>query len=242
MKYSGAWVLRCWGAWVLRCCGAGVLMCLGGGPASAQDAPSLRAHHLVLEGGAAWVGGYPVGDVNAQLRTNAAGSAPPMSELAANNVYGGGAPSVTARLGFAVTPRLVLEAAGSFGRPRLGVDISRDVEAAGQRLAGERLQQYVIDGALVWQLPLRLGPRARPFVVGGAGYLRQLHEDRTLVETGQVYYAGLGARFWIRGGTGRARSVGLRADLRGNLRRGGIDFENKVRVYPTLAASLFLGL
>ena len=234
MKYSGAWVLRCWGA--------GVLMCLGGGPVSAQDAPSLRAHHLVLEGGAVWVGGYPVGDVNAQLRTNAAGSAPPPYTLFAASSDIGGAPSVTARLGFAVTPRLVLEAAGSFGRPRLGVDISRDVEAAGQRLAGERLQQYVIDGALVWQLPLRLGPRARPFLVGGAGYLRQLHEDRTLVETGQVYYAGLGARFWIRGGTGRARSVGLRADLRGNLRRGGIDFENKVRVYPTLAASLFLGL
>lgn len=242
MKYSGAWVLRCWGAWVLRCWGAGVLMCLGGGPVSAQDAPSLRAHHVVLDGGAVWAGGYPVGDVNAQLRTNAAGSAPPPYTLFAASSDISSAPSVTARLGFAVTPRLVIEAAGSFGRPRLGVDISRDVEAAGQRLAGERLQQYVIDGALVWQLPLRLGPRARPFVIGGAGYLRQLHEDRTLVETGQVYYAGLGARYWIRGGTGRARSVGLRADLRGNLRRGGIDFENKVRVYPTLAASLFLGL
>jgi len=224
--------------WCLVCLG----VLFGASRASAQDAPSLRAHRVVLEGGAVWAGGYSVGDVNAQLRTNATGTAPPPYTLFAASSGITSAPSVTARVGFAVTPHLAVEAGGSFGRPRLAVDISRDVEVAGQRLEGERLQQYVIDGALVWQLPVRLGPRARPFVIGGAGYLRQLHEDRTLVETGQVFYAGLGARYWIRGGTGLARSVGLRADLRGNLRRGGIDFENKARVFPTLAVSLFLGL
>jgi len=219
-----------------------VLTCLGGGAASAQEAPSLRAHQVVLDGGAVWAGGYSIGDVNAQLRTNATGATPPPFTLFAASSDIGRAPGVTARAGFALTSQLVIEAAGSFAQPRLGVDISRDVETGAQRLDGEKLQQYVIDGALVWQLPVRLGPRARPFVIGGAGYLRQLHEDRTLVETGQVFYAGLGARYWIRGGTGRARSMGLRADLRGNLRRGGIDFENKVRVFPTLAVSLFLGL
>ena len=239
---SGAGVLGCWGAQVLRCLGAWVLVCWGSGAANAQDAPSLRAHRVVVEGGAVWAGGYAIGDVNAELRTNAAGSAPPPYTLFVASSEITSVPSVTARVGFALTPHLVIEAAGSFGRPRIGVDISRDGEAAGQRLAGEQLQQYVIDGALVWQLPVRLGPRVRPFVIGGAGYLRQLHEDRTLVETGQVYFAGIGARYWMRGGTGRARPVGLRAELRGNLRRGGIDFENKVRVYPTLAVSLFLGL
>ncbi|MDP2388805.1 MAG: hypothetical protein Q8N52_00650, partial [Acidobacteriota bacterium] len=96
--------------------------------------------------------------------------------------------------------------------------------------------------AVVWHMPVRLGPRVRPLVVGGAGYLRQLHEERTLVETGQVYYAGVGARYWIRGGSGTARSLGLRGDLRANLRRGGIDFEDKARVYPTFAVHLFLSL
>ena len=95
---------------------------------------------------------------------------------------------------------------------------------------------------MVWHLPRRGGARLRPFVIGGGGYLRQLHEERTLVETGQLYYFGFGARYWLRGGSGTARAFGLRGDLRANLRRGGIDFEDKNRVFPTLAVHLFLSL
>lgn len=95
---------------------------------------------------------------------------------------------------------------------------------------------------MVWHLPRRGSARLRPFVVGGGGYLRQLHEERTLVETGQLYYGGFGARYWLRGGSGTARAFGLRGDLRANLRRGGIDFEDKNRVFPTLAVHLFLSL
>jgi len=227
---------------VLGCLGAVVLVFWGATSASAQDAPSLRAHRVVLDGGVQWSGGYAIGDVNAQLRTNATGSAPPPFTLFAASSDISSTPSVTARVGVTLSPHLAIEAGAAFGRPRVGVDISRDVEAADQRLEGEQLQQYVFDGALVWHLPVRLGARARPFVIGGAGYLRQLHEERTLVETGQVYFAGIGARYWLRGGSGRARSVGLRGDLRANLRRGGIDFEDKVRVFPTLAVSLFVSL
>lgn len=224
--------------WYLMC----LVLLLGTTRASAQEAPSLRAHRVVLETGAVWSGGYSIGGVNAQLRSNATGPAPPPFTLFAARSDIRSASSVMARVGFAVTPRLAIEAGGSFGRPRLGTEISRDVEAAGQTLEGEQLQQYFIEGAVVWHLPVRFGPRVRPFVIGGGGYLRQLHEERTLVETGQIYYGGVGARYWIRGGSGRARSLGLRGDLRGNLRRGGIDFANKVRVFPTLAVSLFLSL
>ena len=77
---------------------------------------------------------------------------------------------------------------------------------------------------------------------GGAGYLRQLHEDRTLGETGQVYYAGGGARYWLRGGDARSTSLGLQGEVRVNVRRGGIDFENATRRYPSLGLSVFLGL
>lgn len=226
----------------MRCWGAVVLVCWSAASTSAQEAPSLRAHRVVLETGVVWSGGYAIGDVTAQLRSNATGLAPPPFTLFAASSAIRSAPSVTARVGFALTPRLAIEAGGSFGMPRLGTEISRDVEAAGQALEGEQLQQYFIDGALVWHLPMRLGARVRPFVIGGGGYLRQLHEERTLAETGQIYYGGVGARYWIRGGSGSARSLGLRGDLRGNLRRGGIDFENKVRVFPTLAVSLFLSL
>ena len=100
----------------------------------------------------------------------------------------------------------------------------------------------MIGGGVTWQLPMRTGARLAPFVSGGAAFLRQLHEDRTLAETGQIYYAGGGARYWLRGGRGSGRAYGLRGDARVNFRRKGIDFENKIRIYPTLSLSVFVGL
>lgn len=226
----------------LRWLGALVLGCLSVDVASAQEAPALRAHRLVLEGGVVWSGSYDVGDINARLRSNAVGSAPPPFTWFSAHSRVGSVASVAARVGFALTPTLAIEGGGVFGMPRVAVTITGDAETTRQDLEGEQLRQYLLDAAVVWHLPARLGPRVRPFVVGGAGYLRQLHEELTLVETGQVYYAGVGARYWIRGGSGTARSLGLRGDLRANLRRGGIDFDDKARVYPTLAVHLFLSL
>jgi hypothetical protein len=120
--------------------------------------------------------------------------------------------------------------------------ISRDAESTSQEYEGASLHQYVFDGAVMWRLRMERSPRVTPFVVGGAGYLRQLHEERTLVESGQLYYAGGGARFWLRGSATSSRSLGLRTDVRVNIRRRGIDFDNAVRVYPTVSALLFVGL
>jgi hypothetical protein len=211
-------------------------------PVHAQDAPALPAHRIVLDGGVVWSGGYAVGEINAQLRGNAPGSTPPPYTLFSASSEIGSAASVSARVGFTVTPQLVIEGGGSFGMPRLATAITADVEAGPSDIAGEQLKQYLFDAAVVWHLPLRLGARVRPYLIGGGGYLRQLHEEQTLGENGQVYFAGAGARYWIRGGTGVARSLGVRTDLRVNVRRGGIDFEDKVRVFPTLAVHMFLSL
>ena len=115
------------------------------------------------------------------------------------------------------------------------------------------MQQFDVNSDLqnTWQVPLpirmrtrmgtRMGTRLAPFVSGGATFLRQLHEDRTLAETGQIVYAGGGARYWLRGGNGAGRSFGLRGDARVNVRRNGIDFEDKMRIYPTVSLSVFVG-
>jgi hypothetical protein len=79
-------------------------------------------------------------------------------------------------------------------------------------------------------------------VSGGVGYLRQLHEERTLVESGQQYYAGGGVRFWLRGRPDSARSLGVRGDIRMNFRANGIDFENQTRLSPSVSLLLFVGL
>jgi len=222
--------------------GAVMLVCLSAAGASAQEAPVFRPHRMVLEGGIGWSGGYAVGQVNAQLRGNAPGSTPPPFTLFSASSDLSRAPGVSVRVGVTLTPQLIIEGGGGFAMPRVGFAIARDPEVGSQRIEGEQLKQYLFDGALVWHLPLRLGSRARPFVIGGGGYLRQLHEERTLVETGEIYYGGVGARYWLRGGAGTTRSFGLRTDLRANVRRGGIDFENKVRVFPSLAVHLFLSL
>ena len=87
-----------------------------------------------------------------------------------------------------------------------------------------------------------MGRRLAPFVIAGAGYFRQLHEDRTLAETGRIYYAGAGARYWVRGGHDQSRPIGLRSEFRIKMRSKGIDFEDKTRTYPTLSVFVFIGL
>jgi hypothetical protein len=126
-------------------------------------------------------------------------------------------------------------------RRALAFSISGDPEATAQEMAGESLQHFVFDAGVLWELPIRAA-RVRTFASGGAGYLRQLHQDRTLVKSGQVYYFGGGARYWLRGRPESSRSLGLRGDLRLNLRRNGIEFEDRTRLYPTLSLLMFLDL
>ena len=81
----------------------------------------------------------------------------------------------------------------------------------------------------------------RPFVTAGGGYLRQLHEGLTVIEEGQVFYVGGGARYWI---FARARGVpragGLRADVRLNVLTGGIVVDDRSRRHPSVSGSFFL--
>ena len=226
-----------------------VLWCLGclivpvlARSASAQHAgpPTLRVHRATVSGGVTWSGSYPVGTRNAILRSSAVGPSPPPFTLfsAASTVES--IAGLEGRVGFAVTRTLAIEVGSAFAKPRVSIAISADPEAAAQVLEGAALDQYVFDAGAVWQLPFRFGPRARPFVSGGAGYLRQLHHGRTLVESGQIYYAGGGVRYWIRGGSGTTRSLGVRADARATWKKVGIDFDNRTRVFPALAVLAFV--
>ena len=213
-----------------------------GGVAAAQEGPLLRTHHVTLGAGVLWSGGYDVGDATAQLRGNGTGStAPAFNWFTANSrVTAATAPEV--HIGFALTPRVAIDGVVSYARPRIAVKIAGDAEAPAQELAGEKIEQYEIGAAVSWQLPIASARRFAPFVSAGGAYLRQLHEDRALAETGRIYYAGGGARYWLRGGHGASTAAGMRVDARVNLRKDGIDFENKMRAYPTLTLSLFVGL
>lgn len=210
--------------------------------AFAQNGPGLRRGHVTFGAGVLQSGGYDIGDATAQLRGNGPGTLPTPFTLfqAKSRLTAVTAPMI--HVGIALSRTLAFETAASYGRPRLGVSITGDPEATAQELPGETVEQYLFEAGLTWQLPVRTGRRVAPFVAAGGGYLRQLHEDRTLVETGQVYHAGVGARYWLRGGGKSSKAFGLRGDLRVNLRRHGIDFENTMRAYPSAALFAFIGL
>lgn len=204
------------------------------------EGPGLRPRHLLLSGGVSWSGSYHVGDPTAQLRGNGTGATPPSVTYFTTDTRVTRTISPEFRIGVALTRTVAVDAGVNVSHPHVAFGISGDTEAPDQQLPGEELQQYVVDGGLTWQLPWH-SRRLAPFVAGGGGYLRQLHQDRMLGETGQLYYAGGGVRYWLRGGS-TSRSVGIRGDLRLTIRRNGLDFENATRTFPTFTLALFAGL
>lgn len=212
------------------------VMAMNARPASAQSGTP----RFSLAGGLVWMGSYPIGDGTADLLQNTPGTPPPTTPLFRAASTFESVAGIEGRVGIAITPRLTVEVGASWSRPTIGVAITDDREAASVTFDGETVSQYVIDVSLLWELPLSRTARLRPFVIGGGGYLRQLHEDRTLVETGQLYHAGGGARLFFRGAAG-GRAFGLRGDVQAAFRRGGIEFENERRVLPTATVLVFFG-
>ena len=218
-----------------------VVMMAVAAPAWAQvDGPGLRPHHVTVSGGVTWTAAYDIGDATAELRGNGTGATPPPFTLFAADSQMNATWAPDLRIGVALTRTIAVEAGVMLSYPHVGVSISRDAEAKAQVLPGEALRQFQVDGALTWQWPLH-GQRTAPYAVAGAGYLRQLHEDRMLGETGQVYFAGAGLRYWLRGDV-TTRSLGLRAEARINRRRPGIDFADANRTFPSVSVSIFAGL
>jgi hypothetical protein len=150
-----------------------------------------------------------------------------------------GVAGAEARVGYSVARLVSIEVGLAYSRPGITTALSADAEASPIVLEAEQLAQYVIDVGAVWQLPRPVVGRLRPFVTGGAGYLRQLYDERTLVETGSVYFLGGGARYWLRGGDGQRRSLGLRGDVRATWRHDGVDFEEKTRSWPSVSLMMF---
>ena len=183
-----------------------------------------------LTGGGVLIGGYELGERSAELTPNTGSSS--FEEFTTDNTVKP-AFGLQARIGFVVTPALTVEGGFRFARPVYEVRISGDVEDAPDTTAEETLSQYLFDGSIVWHLGKG---RAVPFLFGGAGYLRELHEDDALLEEGLEYHAGGGIKWWF--GEGR-RGVGVRAEAGVSIRDGGFDFKDGQRIVPTAGGFLF---
>jgi hypothetical protein len=205
-------------------------------PASAQPAAAAAGRGVwEVGGGAVFVGGYDLGTSVAELTPNTGNTTPVTLFRTENTVRP--AFGVQARIGYIVSSALVIEAGFRYAQPTYEVRVTGDFESAADATIDERISQYLFEGSAVWHFngAAFAGGRAVPFVVGGAGYLRELHDEDAYVEDGYEYHAGAGVKWWF---NDRRRGFGIRGEVGVSIRDGGFDFEDSRRWVPTAAGSL----
>ena len=103
------------------------------------------------------------------------------------------------------------------------------------------MSRFTLEGAGVWMLNDR--GRARWFVRGGVGWMREVDETGVLIEDGTIANIGGGMKYWWRDqARGTLRKLGLRVEGRAAIRSSGISLDQKsTRVAPVLAGGLVFG-
>jgi hypothetical protein len=219
----------------LRAAGAAGAVCLLAASASAQNAP--LPGRVEIGGGVRRSGPVKFGTADANQTLPDGGTTPLFetdTELEAGMAY-------EARVGFPVSASVQIDLAASWGQSDLSTRISDDSEDFADVTASETITQAAFEAAVTVHLSgYRLGASAVPFVSAGVGYLRELHEDRTLVETGRFAHAGGGISVLLATRATGVKAIGIRADARAIIRMGGVALNDDARVAPSFGASLFV--
>jgi hypothetical protein len=184
-----------------------------------------RPGSIEVDAGVLWLGGIDFGSATAGIAAN---GIPPAdyplfrtaSELRAGPAYEG-------RLGVRITRTIGVEGSFQYARLPLETRISGDVENAPSLTASNDLTRYIVEVSGVFHLTrYRIGTSGSPFLLGGAGYVRELDERQALAETGQIYHAGGGLKYlFSERAHGLIKGLGLRADARIYFRQGGFELE-----------------
>jgi hypothetical protein len=210
-----------------------LLLVLATTPLDAQPRPP-RPPRLELSVGGVVLGGYDMTNVDATLtRNQSGGGRVTLFESDTRMTEGQG---LEARVGWRFTRAITAEVGVMTSRRRLSARLTGDTEDAPDLTVEDRLSTYVVDGAILANLQGLSFARGSgmPFLRAGVGYLRELHEDNVLVETGLAYHVGGGVTFWF----GDRRRLGLRADGRLYVFDGGIDLETGTHLAPAGGAAL----
>lgn len=148
--------------------------------------------------------------------------------------------AVEARIGIRVSSAVQLEAAGSYGESDLVVRLSSDVEGIPDVSATEPIQRFTVEGALTLDV-VGQSDRAQPFVAVGGGYVRDVHDGQTLVESGAIGYLGGGVNFSFRSMPDAAlKAAGVRLDGRVVFGWRGVGFDDDIHTTYAIGASLFM--
>jgi hypothetical protein len=215
-----------------------VAFAASGQVAAAQSLPPAGPGWLELSFGTLWIGQLALGENDANQTTPTGGAL----KLFSTSTELASVAGLDARVAVRLLRSLDAEVEAAYGRPELNISISSDFENAAALTAREELQQFTMGAGAVWYLPFHMGTsRLSPFVLGGAGYLRQVHEERTLVETDQYYDVGGGVKWLAVARTsGLVNSFGVRVDVRAMVRRKGVAFDDGGHTSPAIGASAFV--
>lgn len=216
-------------------CLLAALVLLVASAANAQPRPRRPTEPRVeVSVGGLMLGGYDLTAVDASLTRNQPGGGG-FTLFRTDTRMASGA-GLEARLGWRITRAITAEGGVLVGRRRLTARLSGDTESASDLTVEDQLTTYVIDGAVLANLRglTFAGGRGLPFLRVGVGYLRELHEDNILVETGRAYHAGGGVTVWF----GARRRLALRADGRVYMFDGGVNLDTGTRVAPAGGAAV----
>ena len=217
-----------------------ILALMAAAPAVAQTPDAARIGRVEVDAGGGWLGGGQLGAADANLR--AAATTPRPFRLFSVDSRVAAAPTFHVKAGYPLSRRFVVEGGLTLSHPELRASVTNDAEAAPPITVAERIDQYGIDAGLIVMIrELAIGGRTLPFVSGGAGYLRQLHEGQTVVEQGHFFHAGGGVKHWLLARErGLVNGAGVRVDARLYLMSGGIAFEDRPRPHGAISGSVFL--
>jgi opacity protein-like surface antigen len=202
-------------------------------PADAQARRTQpRQPRIEVGVGAGMLGGLSLGERDASLKSNSTTAAP--FRLFATDTNLDQAAGLEVRLGYRTTRRLTVEGTLGFARPPLTSSLSADAEGAAPVDATTTLTEYVITGGALWKLSVNPRRRWTPFVSGGAGVARHVHDGQTLIESGVDGYAGGGILYSLN------PRIGLRLDGRVHFLNGGIAVGQGVSPRGALSGSIFV--
>jgi hypothetical protein len=204
-------------------------------PAAAQTA-AAGPGRFEASVGALWMGHQTLGSADANETTPTGGTFGLFKTSSQLTTVTG----VDGRFAVRLLPSLEVEAQGSYGAPDLEVAISGDTEGAVDISAVETVQQFTIGGGVAWYLP-PLGSRLVPFVTGGLGQLRQMHQERIALETGGYFQIGGGVKyFFVSRPNGFVNAFGARVDVRALIRSDGVAFDEGGHTAPAVGVSAFV--
>lgn len=211
-----------------------VMFAAGAAHAAAQNTSSGAAAHFEIGGGGVFLGGSDLGNRTAELTANTGTTGSPSTFFVTDSRLTSSS-GVQGHLAVFVTRALAIEGGVRLSRPTFQIRLSEDVESAPNVTAEEKITQYVFDGSAVWHFKDGVHDKgAVPFIFGGVGYFRELHDEGALVEDGPEYHAGGGVKWWL----GWGRTLGIRAEAGISVRDNSADVENGRHVVPIVAGSL----